>query len=163
MSKHDESKRTKKSGKAGAQVGTWVVPKSSTGEAGDEGLRPVKPDKKSKKRKRPPPISIRPTAVQRAIIANNAKAAEMSRNKYVLMKSCGAEHVPIKPSKEDRVERAAALRNLRTTGNLLNQIAKHLNSGCVVGSFDIGARIDRHEKNIAKVMATFFKCMPDEE
>jgi len=164
----------KKARRAEAQVGTWVIPMSGTGTAGStcEGsahqparLRVSRSDVASRpkaKRVRPSPLTLRVSDQQRAAIKAKAKAAGLSVNRYLLLLACGSELAPVKPTVEDRVERAGALRAYRGTGTLLNQIARHLNSGRIVGAFDIAALLERHDKNAKEVLTAFIKGMPYE-
>ena len=153
----------KKMRRAEAQVGSLVVPNSGTGKAGStcEELRPIDPTPKAKDN-RLPPLSVRASAEQRAAIKAKAKAAGLSVNKFMLLQSCGSDLASVRPSVEDRVERAGVLRAYRGTGILLNQIARHLNSGRIVGAFDIAALLERHDKNAKEVLTAFIKGMPHE-
>ncbi len=159
-----DCKKPKKSPKAEAQVGTWVVPMSGTGRAGStcEGSA-HQPAPEAKKRHRAPPLSVRTSVAQRAAIKAKAKAAGLSVNRYLLLLACGTDLVPNKPNPEDRVERAGVLRAFRGTGTLLNQIARHLNSGRIIGSIDIAALLERHEQNAYEVLNAFIRAMPHEK
>jgi hypothetical protein len=151
--------------KTGAQVGTMVLPPaavipcSRTGTAGHEGQSPIDP-LREKKVKRPSPLTLRITSSQRAAIRARAARAGCSVNRYVLLQACGRELVPNHLSPEDRAERAALLRCYRGTGNLLNQIARQLNSGRIVGALDIVSVMKRHEENANRVMQAFVKDAP---
>lgn len=160
MHKEDEPK---KSPKAKAQVGTLVVPKSGTGKAGSTCEGSARQPAPKAKDNRPPPLSVRATAAQRAAIKARAKAAGLSVNRYLLLQGCGSDLAAIRPSAEDRIQRAGALRAYRGTGNLLNQIARHLNTGRIIGAFDIAALLKRHQDNADAALAAFIKGMPDDK
>jgi hypothetical protein len=153
----------KNSSKSSAQVGSLVVPNSGTGQADSTCESSAHRPTPKAKDNRPPPLSVRASDEQRAAIRAKAKAAGLSVNRYLLLTACSADLAPLRPSAEDRAERALALRSFRGTGTLLNQIARHLNSGRIIGSFDIAALLERHEKNAAKVLTAFIKDMPHEE
>ncbi|MGB9152143.1 MAG: hypothetical protein WCD70_03545 [Alphaproteobacteria bacterium] len=156
-----ESESQKKAQRANAQVGTWVIPKSKTGTAGSpcEGLHPINPPPKAK-RKRPAPIPVRASDVQRAAIKAKAGNAGISVNQFMLQQALGTDLVPAKLTPEDRVARAGALRAYRGTGTLLNQIAKHLNSGRIIGAVDVAGAIKRHEDNASRMLEAFIKGLP---
>ena len=145
--------------RAKAQVGTWVIPKSKTGSSGHEGLCPINPNLKAKK-KRPSPLTMRVSVSQRAAIKASADKAGLSVNQFLLLQALGSELAPVRPNAADRIERAGALRVYRGTGNLLNQIAKHLNSGRIIGAVDVAGAIKRHEDNAALMLAAFIKRLP---
>ena len=152
--------------RADAQVGSVVVPRSKIESAGivasgtlDEGRCPIDPTPTAKK-KRPTPLSIRASASQRAAIKARAAEAGLSVNQFLLFLACGPDLVPIRPSKEDRLQRAAALRAIRGTGTLLNQMTRHLNSGRIVGAVKLSEAIKRHEENTAAMLAAFIKGAP---
>lgn len=103
------------------------------------------------KKRREPPMSIRPTAGQRAAILERAAAAGMSVNAYAL--SCmlsGAASAPKPPPRFDP-DTLAMLRGVRADlgrlGNVVNQLAHTAHLGQLDNGAEVGPLL------VAKVAA----------
>lgn len=126
---NDEQGRTQK--RSYAQVESWVLPNSG-------GLKPEGNTSKAKRgntegrevQRRPSPLTVRLTELQRQIIRDKARLAGISVNRFVLASALGSNYRP--PADPDLLKALFALnRELTAQGNNLNQIAKQLNAGLI--------------------------------
>ena len=100
-------------------------------------------DKKTSK-KRPPPISVRCTDVQRTELRRRASKANLSVSAYIKFVALEQSPRKLKRQSYDHIMLAKVLAHILRVGNNLNQIARRLNMDCPVEIPEIQTALNHH-------------------